>query len=223
MMPKLVIVGAGGFGREVLAIAANSPAYGAEWVIGGFLDRDPNALERYDTQYAIIGDPETYAPTRDDLFICAIGDPEIKLAICRSLVVRGARFTSLIHSTALVGDRSQFGQGCILCPYTNVTTDVRIGDFVTLNAHSGIGHDAIVGDGCTLSAFCDVTGHAQLGEGTFMGSHSCVLPGVAVGRYARIGAGTAVIRPVGPGATVMGVPARFICDRPVPAVDKITI
>jgi sugar O-acyltransferase (sialic acid O-acetyltransferase NeuD family) len=215
-------VGAGGFGREVLTYAANSAGYGTEWVIGGFLDRNPHALDKYDVAYPVLGDPECYTPTRDDLFVCAIGGPEIKLAICRSLLARRATFTPLIHSTALVGARSQLGQGCILCPYTTVTSDVRIGDFVTVNAHSGIGHDAVIGDGCTLSAFCDVTGNVQLGEATFMGSHSCVLPGVDVGKYVRIGAGTAVFGRVKPGATVMGVPARVIWSRPVDSPKEIT-
>jgi sugar O-acyltransferase (sialic acid O-acetyltransferase NeuD family) len=215
-------VGAGGFGREVLTFAVSSPAHGRQWIIGGFLDRDAHALGRYGITYPILGDPEFYAPARDDLFICAVGDPEIKLALCRSLLARGATFTSLIHSTALVGERSSLGQGCILCPYTIVTSDVRIGEFVTVNSHSGIGHDAVIGDGCTLSAFCDVTGHVQLDEGTFMGSHSCVLPGVAIGKYARIGAGTAVTRSVRPGVTVMGVPARVICSRPIDSVDELT-
>jgi sugar O-acyltransferase (sialic acid O-acetyltransferase NeuD family) len=220
MMRRLIIVGAGGFGREVLAFATSSPAHQREWVIGGFLDHNPRALEDYGVPFPILGDPENYTPAPNDLFICAVGDPDIKLTLCRSLLARGAEFTSLIHSTALIGDRSQLGRGCILCAYTVVTSDVHMGDFVTVNVHSGIGHDAVIGDGCTLSAFCDVTGHVQLGEGTFMGSHACVLPGVAIGKYARIGAGTAVIRPVDPGATVMGVPARFICNRPIDSMDN---
>lgn len=220
-MQRLVIVGAGGFGREVLGFAASSSSNGSEWFIGGFLDRNAHALERYGVSYPILGDPQLYAPAQDDLFVCAVGDPEIKLALCRSLSAKGASFTSLIHSTSLVGDRSRLGRGCILCPYTVVTSDVRIGDFVTVNSHSGIGHDAVIGDGCTLSAFCDVTGHVELGEGTFMGSHSCVLPGVAIGKYARIGAGTAVMRRVTSGVTVMGVPARVICSRQIDSVDEL--
>jgi len=215
MMRRLLIVGAGGFGREVLGFAQDCSRLGSEWTIGGFLDRDPGALRGYDVPYLIIGDPVNYQPAADDLLLCAIGDPEVRLALCRFLSARGGTFTSLIHPTSLTGDRSRLGQGCILCPYTVVTSDVQIGDFVTINSHAGVGHDAVIGDGCTLSAFCDVTGHVQLGEGTFMGSHACVLPGVSVGKYARIGAGSVVMRGVSPGATVMGVPARTICTRPI--------
>jgi len=44
----------------------------------------------------------------------------------------------------------------------------------------------------------------------FMGSHASVLPGAVVGDYARVGAGSVVLRKVRPYTTVMGVPAQEI-------------
>ena len=42
-MKKLYIIGAGGFGREVLGWARQCPLCGSEWIIGGFID-DNNRL-----------------------------------------------------------------------------------------------------------------------------------------------------------------------------------
>ncbi|MGA3098744.1 MAG: acetyltransferase [Bryobacteraceae bacterium] len=212
-MKRLLIVGAGGFGREVLGWAQDAGPTQSDWIIGGFLDANPRALDGYPQETRVLGDPCTFAASPDDVFICAIGDPTRKLQIARDLRVRGAKFINLSHPTALRGSNCRFGVGCIFGLYSTVTANVEIGDFVTVNAHSSVGHDVVLGDGCTLSAHCDVTGFAVLGEGAFMGSHACVLPGAKVGDYAKVGAGSVVLKRVRAYATVMGVPAKLICAK----------
>lgn len=214
MKKRLLIVGAGGMGREVLAWAEDIVDSGADWYVGGFLDRNGTALESYDIDLPILGTPDTFQPLANDVFTCAIGDPKTKLDVSRSLQTRGAEFINLIHSSVIIGSRVQLGSGMIACPHVCITCDVRLGDFVFLNVNTTIGHDAILEDGCTLSGHCDVTGHARLGKGVFMGSHSCIHPGIKVEDYARVGAGSAVMRTVPSGATVLGVPAKKLPDFP---------
>ena len=206
-MKNLIIVGAGGFGREVSAWAMRIETGQAEWRVQGFLDSNPHALENYRYSLPIIGDPLTYQPTKHDIFVCAIGEPKIKLEICRRLEDAGALFTTLIHPSAVVGRTVTLGRGCIVCPGAVVTADVHLGNHVTVNACASIGHDAVVGDGCTLSGHADVTGFAKLGRGVFLGTHAAILPKAKVGDFATVGAGSVVLRSVKPGATVMGVPA----------------
>ena len=95
-MKQLVIIGAGGFGREVFTLAKDTPAHGVDWKIKGFLDSrkdvldhfaiDANSLpgavyatqafrERCKRNVGIIGDPMSYEPEPEDAFICALGDP----------------------------------------------------------------------------------------------------------------------------------------------------
>lgn len=205
---RLIIIGAGGFGREVHDWARDAAAARADWTIAGFLDDNPAALDGFNLPVGILGSPLNYQPAGNERFVCAIGEPRIKLEIARQLQARGARFTSVIHPTAYVGPRNRLGAGLILCPYSVVTTNVTIGDFVSLNLHGTIGHDAIVGDGCTLNNHVDVTGWAELGEGVFLGSHASVLPHTKIGAYARIGAGATVLRSVKPQTTIVGAPGR---------------
>jgi sugar O-acyltransferase (sialic acid O-acetyltransferase NeuD family) len=210
---RLLIVGAGGFGREIHSLISLDP-YSVQtdnaWHFGGFLDANPAALEAFDLDSHIIGDPASYVPEVTDIFICAIGDPATKLKVCRGLQSNGARFVNLISSRTSVGARCKLGIGCLLLRSTEFTVDVVIGDFVTFNVNSSAGHDVSIGDGCTLSAHCDVTGGAQLGVGVFMGSHAVIAPGVTVGNYARIGAGSVVVNDVPDYTSVMGVPAKRI-------------
>jgi sugar O-acyltransferase (sialic acid O-acetyltransferase NeuD family) len=208
---RLLIIGAGGFGREVLQWALDiQNQRDVDWEVGGFLDANPQAFANFEIDYSVLGNPESWQPTCNDRFICAIGDPTIRLRICRELQKRGAEFVSMIHPSAIVGSRCKIGTGTILCPGVTVTVDVTIGDFVVLNVRSCVGHDARVGDGCTVNDFCDVTGNAKLGEGVFLGSHSSVTPSAKVGDYARVGAGSVVVRRVREHTTVMGPTAKRI-------------
>jgi sugar O-acyltransferase (sialic acid O-acetyltransferase NeuD family) len=205
---KMLIVGAGGFGRELLAWTLAIQSQQNEWQVSGFLDANLSALDSFDYEYPIVGTPDTFTIEPDFVFACGLGDPAIKLAVCRQMLSRGAQFVTLVHPTAVIGLNSKIGIGCILCPGAIVTSDVILGDFVTLNAHATVGHDVVVGDGCTLSGHVDVTGASSIGEGVFLGTHATILPGVKVGERARIGAGSVVIRHVKPDTTVFGSPAK---------------
>jgi sugar O-acyltransferase (sialic acid O-acetyltransferase NeuD family) len=209
-MRKLIIIGAGDFGREVLDWALAVPAGRRDWEVAGFLDANPSALNNYPCQIGVLGNPATYNPSSRDCFICAIGHPTTKLRVCREIVERGGEFITLVHPTAVVGSHNVIGAGSLLCPGSVITTNVTLGRFVTLNLHATVGHNAVLGEGCTLSPHCDITGRATLGEGVFLGSHASVLPSVQVGDYAVIGAGSVVIRKVAAGATVIGVPAKQV-------------
>ncbi len=205
---RLLVVGAGGFGREVAAWASDIPLSARDWELGGFLDDCADALHGYEVGLPIVGGIAEYVPQESDLFVMALGDPRTKLAAAGRLTKRGAQFITLVHPTAIVGDRSRLGAGTVVCPRAVITTDVKIGRFVTINLHATIGHDTVVGDGCTLSCQTDVTGFARLGEGVFLGSHASVLPGAKVGDYAKVGAGSIVLKKVRPGTTVLGVPGK---------------
>jgi sugar O-acyltransferase (sialic acid O-acetyltransferase NeuD family) len=207
---RLLIVGAGGFGREVLCWARDVESTQSEWKIGGFLDANPAALDGFNVPFRILGDPAEFAPVQTDRYICAIGDPATKQRVITALLGRSARFSTLIHPSVTMGADCRIGVGCILCPSVVLTTNVTLGRFSTLNAASTVGHDAVVGDWCTLSGHVDITGKVILGEAAFVGSHACVLPGLRVGDRAVVGAGTVVTRNVRAGCTAFGVPAKHI-------------
>jgi sugar O-acyltransferase (sialic acid O-acetyltransferase NeuD family) len=210
MKKKLLIIGAGGFGREVHTWASQVPPATVDWFVAGFLDENPTALDAFPLGSPVLGHPQRHTPQADEVFICAIGDPRTRIRLGRELKARGAKFVNLIHPTAIIGTGSKLGEGVILCPFAVVTAHATLGNFVMLNLHATVGHDAVVGEGCTLSGHCDVTGQAQLGEGVFLGSHAVVLPKAKVGDYAIVGAGSVVLRTARTHTTVMGVPAQTL-------------
>lgn len=206
---KLVIIGAGNFGREVFSWALDQ----GHWVIRdiAFLDNRPNIFK--ETEYEelpILGTTEEYEPSSRDLFVCAIGDVKIKRKLIEIIESKNGRFTNVIHKTLIKPERARIGNGIITAPYAVISCDTQIGDHTAINIHSSIGHDVTIGKYCQIAAHVNLAGHVTVGDGVTINSNACVIPGVKIGNGATIGAGSVVIKDVGEGETVFGNPARVI-------------
>lgn len=209
-MKRLLIVGAGGFGREMSHWVRQHPDHGVRWTFGGFLDDNAAALDGFSRDPGVVGTIRDYAPSAGDLLVCALGLPRPKKAVVEALLARGAEFLTFVHPAATIGGHVTLGEGTVVCPGAVLSSDIRIGRFVTINLCATVCHDAHVGDYSTLSCHVDITGFCKVGEGVFLGSHAGMIPKAAVGDWALVGAGSMVMMPVPPGSTVMGVPAKRI-------------
>jgi sugar O-acyltransferase (sialic acid O-acetyltransferase NeuD family) len=208
---RLIIVGGGGFGREMIEHASDAHAAGRCPPVEGYLDDGgAEVLARLGYDLPWIGSIADYVPMPGDVFAIGIGGPEGKRQVVERLQGRGARFAQIIHPTALVTRRTSLGEGVVMGPFTGTGTDTRIGRFVTVNSYSGFGHDSRAGEFTTLSAHVDVMGNAAIGDDVFVGSHASILPKVKIGAGARIGAGAMVYRSVPAGATAFAPPAKLL-------------
>lgn len=207
-MRSMIIIGAGGFGREVYQWALQSLAQGVEWKVRGFLDDNVAALAGKSCSGPLLGKLEDHEPAPEEVFVCAIGNPVIKKHCVETILGRGGRFDRIIHRTSVVTQSASIGVGTILCPYSVVSSDVRIGEHVGINLHATVDHDAVVGDWSQINCHADVTGGVVLEEAVFVGSHASILPRVRIGRGATIGAGAIVMQSVPEGVTVTATPAR---------------
>jgi len=202
MSNRLILVGSGSFGRELI-----NWAYDTCMPFSSYIG-SPGTLEGYSYDLQHLGEIDDYCPSDGDSLVIAIGDPLIKKSIATKLKSKGAKFKSLIHPSAVIAKSAVLGEGCVICPQAVISADSKISDFVAVNALSSVGHDAVVGCYSTLSAHVDLTGFVAVGECVFFGTGAKVLPKVEIGSNAKIGAGSLVMRNVSEGSVMYALPAK---------------
>lgn len=202
----LVIVGAGGFGRECLDIVEALNECGAALEFRGFLDDSGGNHVLLGRRNVTCLGPIGAAPA-DTRFVIAIGNAEVRQRIDDELTGRGLTAVGLVHPQATLGSDCRIGEGTILNAGARATTNITLGRHVQLHANCTVGHDAELEDFVTVLPGATISGSVRLGRGVTIGTGANVLPGLHVGDGAFVGAGAVVIRDVEPGTTVVGVPA----------------
>ena len=208
-MKNLIIVGTGGFAREIYWHAQHCHGFGVDWQIKGFLDGDIKlAAAEYDLLPAkVLGDIDGYEICADDVFTCAVGTPKARRHLAEKILARGGEFINLISTLAYVMPTVELGHGVIICPHVNIGDHARLGDFVAVNDICIIGHDACIGECSCIMPHANIAGKVQIGAEVFIGSGAIVLPKARIGDGATVGAGSVVLKKVRAGAKVFGNPA----------------
>ena len=209
-MKDLIIVGASGFGRELLSLIQWINQREATWNVRGFIDDNLHALDGFDLEQRILGTIQDWQPSGDELYALAIAAPRTKEKVVSILRGRGASFATIIAPGTTFGPRTTLGEGVVAFGDVGVSVDVKIGNYVFFNAMVGIGHDTVIGDYSTIGPKACISGRTVIGKCVNIGAMASTYPGIKVGDYATIGMNSAAIRNVKPGVTVIGVPAKII-------------
>ena len=200
-MSKLVIIGARAMGRETCIYAADCGL-----VVKGFLDSKAEALDGYVGYPPILSSVEDYVLVEGDVFICALGEPEMKRKYVEIIEAKGGRFISIVHPTAYVGRNVVLGDGCIICPHATLTADIVLGNHVIVNVNASINHDNRIGDYTTICPGCHLAGRVTIGSDVVVGTGVSLIPDVTLGDGVLVAAGAVVTRSFTSGR-LMGVPA----------------
>lgn len=206
-MKKIIIAGAGGFGRELLQWIKDVNKVMPTWEIMGFIDDDLHALDGVAIDYSVIGTIKDWLPKEDEEFALAFGSPELKRKIVAILKEKGAKFATIIHPTALLSEFAHYGEGFIMFPYSKLSCNSTVGDFVTLLS-TPIGHDNEIGDYTVISGGCNIVRNVKIGKDVFLAAGVCIAQDVVIGDGAYLGLGSVILKDVAPGARMFGNPAR---------------
>lgn len=208
-MIDLVIVGAGGFGREIVTVVDCDRATMAGRGINllGFVDDGSPDLARLERiGLPLLGGVDTVQPGWS--YVIGVGDSAVRRSLDDRLGERAKSCRPLVHALTSIGRDVDLDEGTVVCAGVSITTNVRIGRHVHLNLAATVGHDCVLGDFVTVSPAVNISGNVTVGDGAYFGTNCSVLPGVTIGPGAVIGAGAMVRQDVPAGVTVVGVPAR---------------
>lgn len=202
MTEALLLVGASGLAREVLA--AGIPG------VVGMLDDDPALLGGRVADVEIVGSIDEAASRSERLLLC-VGPSRSRRAVLRRLLRAGvdeSRFGTFVAPSARIGANNRVGAGSILLDGVVVTTDAVIGRHCVAMPNCVITHDDVLGDVVTLAAGVALGGGVRIGEAAYLGMNAAVRQGVTIGEGATIGMGATVLTDVPADQTWAGVPAR---------------
>lgn len=201
-MKKIVIIGKGGFAKEVKWLIDSINRVEKEWEFLGYIDKEKGAEE-------VISDDSYIINTEENLFVTlAIGNPTLRKNIYEKYKEnKHLHFPNLIAPSVYVSDSIQLGEGNIICSSTIMTVDILIGNFNIINLDCTIGHDVKIGNFNTINPGSNISGNVILKDLIEVGTGSKIIQGKEINKGVVIGAGAVVIKDVPCDTTVVGVPA----------------
>lgn len=211
---RIVIYGAGGFGREVawLIEDCNREEPG-RYEIACFIDDNAAYQGARVNQIPVYSLPDAADRFAGAVVVGGIGNPKVRESLMMKAERSGFRFESIVHPRV---ERSQWidmGTGVLICAGNILTTNIVLAAHVQINLGCTIGHDVVMGDFATLAPGVHVSGCVQIGKRVYIGTGAVLLNGtsenpIIIGDDVTIGAGACVTKSVAAGLTVVGVPAK---------------
>lgn len=210
-MKNIVIIGVGGFGREVKVLIDQINQLEKKYNILGFYDDAPDCKSHYNDV--------PFLGTIDDLnqnvectaVALGIGDPSIKEKIIKRLDNKNLYFPTLIHPTVQISeDDITVGQGTIICGGNILTCNIKIGSFVTLNLCCTVGHDTIIKDFASFMPSVNISGEVLIEEKVYVGTGAKIINQLQIGKGTIVGAGAVVSKTLPAYCTAVGIPAKPI-------------
>jgi sugar O-acyltransferase (sialic acid O-acetyltransferase NeuD family) len=213
MLKDLIIVGAGGLGREIAWLVQRINAVHPSYNLLGFVD-DADITETI-KGYKVLGN-RTWLKSLNPkpMVVCAIGNPFVRSQIVNDL--SDFKFATLIDPSVVKSDLIQIGEGSIICANCILTTNITIGKHVIINLNCTVGHDTILDNFSSLMPGVIIAGKVYIKQGVYIGAGSTIIETITIDEWAIIGAGAAVVRDIQNHVTAVGVPAKILLGKVKP-------
>ena len=208
-MEEIVIVGAGGVGKEVLWIIEQINNIKPTYKVLGFIDDDKAKKNEELLGYKVLGDLEYLKEIKyKGNVIIAIANYKVKKSIVKKLKNLKVKFSIIKHPNVKLHESVEIGEGTIIYEGAIISPNVKIGKQVIISPKCGIGHDSIIEDYVALLWNVSISGNDFIEEGTLFGSGSIIIQGKRVKKGSIIGAGAVVVKDIDKNGIYKGIPAR---------------
>lgn len=206
----LVIVGCGGFGREVHDVVDAVNAQSPTFEMLGYVDDSPSPVNVSRVQARgsrVLGDLAWLSSAPPEIeYLIGIGNPGVKATVDARLEDRGA--PAVVHPRATLGFDVRLSAGAVVCAGSVLTTNISVGRHVHVNLLCSLGHDSTIGDYSSINPLVAVSGDVRVGNRVLLGTHCAILQGLSLADDSVVGGSALVVKDVPGGVVVKGVPAR---------------
>ena len=208
MIKDVVILGAGGFAKEVYEMVLDQGIYN---MLGWIVDPQYTPPETRIYGFPVLGGFDWLEGKVDKIMaIPAIGPPELRMEFVRRCERYGIRLATVIHPSVSLSRWATLGEGIVVCHHCVIRNEVKLGRAVQINMECVAGHGVVMEDFATLAMGVQVTGGTLLGEGCYIGSGVTFSRAWKVGKWSRIGSGASVASDIPDNATAVGVPSKVV-------------
>ena len=207
-MKNIIILGSGGFAREVIWLIEDLNKIKMQYHIVGIVTNNMEEMKKI--EYPYLGNDDclsTYEGKNIGLVI-GIGAVKARRAIAKKLEKTYFDYPNLISKDAVIGNNLKLGQGNIICSHTILTTDIEIGNFNIINLSCTLGHDSILENFITVNPGSNISGNVHIGNECEIGTGVKIIQGINITEKTIIGAGGVVVRDTEHEGTYIGVPAK---------------
>lgn len=179
--------------------------------ISGYFDLVKKDKNPFHLSY--LGSERNLAPQlkekQSDFFV-AIGDNRLRKEIQSQLENAWGEAVTIKHPMAYISPSAQIGPGSMVSANASITALAKIGAGVICNTGSTIEHECILENFVHIAPGATLCGNVHVGEGTLIGANAVVKPGISIGRFATIGSGAVIVKPVPDHTTIIGNPQRSL-------------
>lgn len=208
----VAVYGASGFGREIMPLA--KAQYHAMFAEVRFIFVDDGAEQDSLNGYPILTYSDFLALEAINKFvILAIANSAVRENLIEKCEADEIGILSVIADNAVILDEVEIGEGAILCHFTQLTSNIKIGKQFHANIYSYVAHDCVIGDYVTFAPGVRCNGNIHIEDHAYIGTGAIIKQGtpskpLVIGKGAVVGMGAVVTKDVPPGVTVIGNPAR---------------
>jgi len=150
--------------------------------------------------------------------IPALVTPSVKKIVVdffqQNCLVEREHYITMDHPSSVIASTAIVGNGCFIEPGVVVASFTNIGFGVYLNRGSTIGHHVTIGDFVSIGPGCHIAGHSVIGSGVTLGIGAIVFDHVRIGENTIIGGGSVVTKDIPSHVIAWGNPCKVIKNIP---------
>lgn len=194
MNRPVIVLGGGGHARvliDALRLSKNQ--------ILGVTDFRPSSVNPQKVGVKILGDDGavfSFSPAKVSLAngLGSTGSTAARMALFEKFKVKGYRFISVIHPSAVIAKDAVLGEGVQIMAGAVIQTGVVIGDNAIINTRASVDHDCYIGSHVHIAPGAVLSGGVEIGDGSHIGTGAVIVQNVVLPGGSFIKAASLVTR-----------------------------